>query len=230
MGLTGDCPAGRALAPIDIVKCWCYNRAENRMQISPGETRYGRLFVVSGPSGVGKDVVLERLFARVPGVVRSVSATTRALRPGETDGVDYHFLTQEQFEAGIARDYFLEYARYGEDLYGTPRDKVEELRARGQDVILKIEVQGAQEIRRLVPDAVLIFIQPPSLAELERRLRGRGTDSEARIRERLAIAPQELACIHAYDYLITNDTIDDAVDIFRAVIIAERHRILSTTP
>jgi guanylate kinase len=194
------------------------------------EARYGRLFVVSGPSGVGKDAVLERLLARVLGIVRSVSATTRARRPDETDGADYQFVTREQFEAGIARDHFLEYARYGENLYGTPRAGVEALRAQGQDVILKIEVQGAQEIRRLVPDAVLIFLQPPSLAELERRLRGRGTDTEASLQERLAIAQQELACIPAYDYLITNDNIDDAVETFRAVILAERHRILATTP
>src|SRR5262249_2648333 len=147
----------------------------------------GRLFVVSGPSGVGKDAVLERLFERMSGIVRSVSATTRAPRPGERDGVDYHFLTQDQFERGKERRFFLEWARYGDHCYGTPREKADELRARGLDVILKIEVQGAASVRELAPDAILIFIQPPSLTELERRLRGRGTDAEERIQARLEI-------------------------------------------
>lgn len=185
----------------------------------------GRLFVVSGPSGVGKDAVLERLFAETPGVVRSVSATTRAPRPGEVDGRDYHFLSREQFEAGIAGDFFFEYARYGENFYGTPREKVAEQRACGLDVILKIEVQGAQAVRLLAPDAVLVFIAPPSLEELERRLRGRGTDSEARIAERLAIAQSELACIPDYDYLIINNVLTKAVETLRAILVAERHRI-----
>lgn len=187
--------------------------------------RQGKLFVVSGPSGVGKDVVLEKLFPLLPGVVRSVSATTRAPREGEQDGVDYYFITREQFGKGIAEDYFLEYAQYGDDFYGTPRDKVEEQRARGLDVILKIEVQGALDVRRLVPDAVLVFLQPPSLEELERRLRGRGTDSDEKIRQRLAIAQTELACIPHYDYLVTNDRLDNAVDALRAIILAERCRI-----
>ncbi len=191
----------------------------------PDATGCGRLFVVSGPSGVGKDTVLDRLPAQLSGVVRSISATTRLRRPHETDGVDYYFLTRAEFETGIAQDRFLEYAVYSEYLYGTPRDRVAELRARGLDVILKIEVQGAERIKQLVPDAVLIFIQPPSLEELERRLRSRGTDNEARVQERLAIARAELACIPNYDYLITNDDLDAAVDALRSIFIAERCRI-----
>lgn len=192
-----------------------------------GEKRVeaGRLFVVSGPSGVGKDAVLERLFEHVPGVVRSVSATTRAMRPGETDGVDYYFFSREQFEEGIEGGFFFEYARYGENYYGTPRDRVAEQLAQGLDVILKIEVQGASAVRKLAPQAILVFIQPPSMAELERRLRGRGTDSEERILQRLAIAASELACISQYDYLITNDDLNEAVYSLRAVILAERLRI-----
>jgi guanylate kinase len=189
------------------------------------KNRQGKLFVVSGPSGVGKDTVLDKLFPLLPGVVRSVSATTRAPRPGETDGVDYHFFTREQFERGITEGFFLEYAQYGDNFYGTPRDRVEEQRRQGLDVILKIEVQGAQDIRRLVSDALLIFIQPPSLHALEQRLRGRGTDGEEKIQQRLDIARKELACIPHYDFLITNDKLDTAVDTLRSVIIAERCRI-----
>lgn len=202
------------------------NRTPQEM-MSTGEVggRAGRLFVVSGPSGVGKDTLLDRLFPRLPGVVRSVSATTRAPRQGEVDGVDYHFLTPEQFEQGIAENAFLEYAQYGAHFYGTPREWVEQRRAQGFDVILKIEVQGALEVRQRVPGAVLVFIEPPSLDELERRLRARGTDSEERVRERLAIAQRELVCIPHYHYLITNDDIEEAVDRLRAVILAERCRI-----
>lgn len=185
----------------------------------------GRLFVVSGPSGVGKDAVLDRALVRVPGVVRSVSATTRAPRPGEADGVDYHFLSWAEFEKDIAQGFFLEYARYGDNLYGTPLTKVAEQRARDLDVVLKIEVQGAQTVKRLVPDAVLIFVQPPSFAELERRLHLRATDSKSRIAERLATARAEMDCISFYDYLITNDDLEAATEALCAIIIAERHRI-----
>lgn len=203
------------------------------MQVAAEETvsqevpaRRGGLFVVSGPSGVGKDAVLERLFARpdVGGVARSVSATTRAPRQGETDGVDYHFLTRAQFEAGAGGGTFLEHAEYGGNLYGTPREGVEAQRARGHDVILKIEVKGADLVRRLAPDAVLVFLAPPSLDVLEARLRKRGTDDEASVRRRLAIAQDELACASRYDYIITNDTLDEAVDALRAVIVAHRFR------
>ncbi|HZO91890.1 MAG TPA: guanylate kinase [Chthonomonadaceae bacterium] len=187
--------------------------------------RRGLLFVVSGPSGVGKDTLLDRLLERVSGVVRSVSATTRTPRPGEIHGVDYFFLTRSEFETGIAQDLFLEYAPYGENLYGTPRQEVARLLERGLDVILKIEVKGALLVRRLAPEAILIFIQPPSLQELERRLRARGTDSEDRIAARLDIARTELVCIPQYDYLVTNDDLEAAVDALRSIILAERCRI-----
>src|SRR5581483_3232002 len=187
--------------------------------------QHGRLFVVSGPSGVGKDTVLARLFTRVTGAVRSVSATTRAPRPGEVEGRDYYFVSPAEFEAGIRAGRFLEYARYGEYLYGTPRDRVAEQRERGLDVILKIEVQGALLVKSLVPDAILIFLQPPSLEELERRLSARATDTEARIAERLAIARTELAALFQYDYLVTNDDLETAVETLRAILIAERCRI-----
>jgi len=188
-------------------------------------TQPGRLFVVSGPSGVGKDALLDKLFSRMVGIARSVSATTRPARAGEQEGVDYYFLSREQFRADIEAGLFLEYAVYGENLYGTPRKRIEELRSQGIDVVLKIEVQGAQSVRRIASDAILIFVQPPSLAELERRLRGRGSDSEARIAERLAIAHAEMQAISNYDYLITNDSLETATATLCAIIVAERHRI-----
>jgi guanylate kinase len=207
-----------------------HNRTIEEIPLRPGApdaTPPGKLFVVSGPSGVGKDAVLERLLTQLSGVVRSVSATTRAPRPGEVHGVDYYFLTRAEFQSWIDQGNFFEYERYGAHLYGTPRHKIAEMRARGLDVILKIEVIGAQKVRRQAVDTTLIFLQPPSLEELERRLRKRGTDTEARIRERLEIAQTELACIPFYDYLVTNDDLQTAVDAVRSIVIAERCRISS---
>ena len=205
------------------------NNSDNNAVLSPPDapalpTYAGRLFVVSGPSGVGKDSLLGRMYECLPGIVQSVSATTRSPRAGETDGKDYHFLKHEEFEADIARGYFLEHARYGPDYYGTPRRKVDALRAQGLDVVLKIEVQGAEQIKILVPDAILVFIKPPHFDELERRLRARGTDTDARIRERLADAQFEMAHIFRYDYALTNDDFNTAVTILCAIITAERER------
>lgn len=193
--------------------------------LNAAQTKHGRLIVVSGPSGVGKDAVLDLFFERMAGVVRSVSATTRDPRPGETDGRDYYFFTQERFAHGIANNYFLEYAQYGSNFYGTPSDKVNDLRAQGTDVILKIEVQGARDIKRIEPDAVMVFLCPPSFEELERRLRSRETDTDEQIAARLAIARGELTRIPDYDYLIVNDDLDTAVSTLCAVVTAERCRI-----
>jgi guanylate kinase len=200
------------------------NEQQMPAPIGPKPCPKGRLFVVSGPSGVGKDTLLEGLYARVPALVQSISATTRARRPQEIDGGDYHFLTPDQFRADIEAGRFLEYAIYGDSLYGTPADTVADQRARGLDVVLKIEVQGASQIRQLIPDAVLIFIAPPSLLELERRLRARNTDSEERIADRLRIAADEMARMSDYDYVVVNSEIDAAVDVLRCVVVAERHR------
>ena len=186
---------------------------------------YGRLFVVSGPSGVGKDALLSRVLGTVPGLTRSISATTRLPRPHEVNSADYHFITRAEFERAIAQNLFFEYAEYAGNLYGTLRDKVEEQRARGFDVVLKIEVQGARNVRKLAPDAILIFVQPPSMEELERRLRTRDTDSEERIQQRLATARIEMESVPLYDYLVTNDILEIAADALRAIVIAERHRI-----
>jgi len=187
----------------------------------------GRLFVLSGPSGVGKGSLLAALLDRVPGIVKSVSATTRLARPGEVDGVDYHFLTREQFVADIAADRFVEYAEYNRNYYGTPLAPVALLRDQGMDVVLEIEVQGAQIVRTVVPDTVLIFIQPPSIETLEERLRKRGSDSEIRIAERLSIATAEISCIPLYDYAIVNDDFDHALDQLRSILVAERCRVPS---
>jgi guanylate kinase len=188
-------------------------------------TMQGRLLVISGPSGVGKGTLLKRLFERLPGLVHSISATTRAPRPGEENGKHYYFMTREEFEDDIKHGFFLEYALYGENYYGTPKEPVQRLRKEGLDVVLEIEVQGAMQVRGRLPDATLIYIQPPSTKELERRLRHRGTETEERIQTRLAIAEQEQEYIPRYDYLITNDQLDEATDVLTSIVIAERHRV-----
>lgn len=184
-----------------------------------------KLIVLSGPSGVGKDTLIELLLQRVPGVVKCLTATTRPPREGERHGVDYLFLSQEEFERWIAEDRFLEYARYNQAYYGTPRYLAEESLAKGLDVILKIEVQGGLQVRQRAPDAVLIFVQPPSMEVLRQRLARRGTDTPDQIEHRLRIAEQEMQMIPHYDYLVTNDDLEQAVDLLRAIILAERARI-----
>lgn len=184
--------------------------------------------MLSGPSGVGKGSLLTALLGQVPGVARSISATTRAARPGETDGVDYHFLPRERFLADAADGRFYEYAEYNHNYYGTPYAQVDAMLDKGVDVILEIEVQGAKIVRGLMPDAILIFVQPPSLESLEDRLRKRGTDSEARIAERIQLAAAELSCLPLYDYSIVNDDFDQALDQLRCIVIAERCRIAET--
>ncbi len=191
--------------------------------------KQGRLLVVSGPSGVGKDTVLERLLdsaQRPPNLIRCVTATTRPPRAGETHGVDYFFFSREEFEARIAENFFLEYAPYGQRLYGTPRDFVERERARNNDVILKIEVQGALMVKKALPEAILLFLAPPSWEELERRLRSRQTDDEAAMQTRLQTARRELETAPLYDYLVVNDDLERAVETLRMIILAERCRIV----
>jgi len=191
--------------------------------------RRGNLIVLSGPSGVGKDAVLAPLFSAEncpPRLRRCITATTRAPRPGEIDGVDYFFLSGDEFQQRIDESFFLEHAAYAGRSYGTPRWWVEAEVAGGNDVLLKIDVQGALQVRAQVPDAVLVFIAPPTTEELERRLRGRdpGADS-LDLARRLAIARGELAPALEYDYLVVNDRIENAVAALRAIVIAERCRI-----
>ncbi len=184
----------------------------------------GLLFVVSAPAGCGKDTILEQLFKVTENVGYSVSATSRAPREGEIDGVHYHFRTREQFEQMIREDAVLEYTEYCGNYYGTPRKAVEDMLNSGKDVILKIEVEGAMNIKRLFPECCLVFILPPSMAELERRLRKRGTETEEKITERTAQAREELKYAENYDYLIVNGELSAAVDELKAVITAEKLR------
>lgn len=184
----------------------------------------GLLFVVSAPAGCGKDTILEQLFARTDTAGYSVSATTRAPREGEVDGVHYHFKTRGQFEQMIRDGEVLEYTEYCGNYYGTPKKGVEELTAQGRDVILKIEVEGAMNIKRLFPECCLVFILPPSLAELERRLRKRGTETEEKIIARTEQARREIELAENYDYLIVNGELSEAVDDLLAVLRAEKLR------
>ena len=189
-------------------------------------TRYDRgvLVIVSGPSGAGKSTIIAGVSKRRSDLRFSVSATTRAPRPGETDGVDYWFRTREEFRDMIEAGDFLEYAEYVGNFYGTPKAPVEENIAAGCNVLLDIEVQGAAQVMESRPDAVSVFLCPPSLEELEHRLRNRGTDSEEKIRERLLTAGREYAQAHKYDYIIINDIVEDAVRELDAIITAERCR------
>ena len=181
----------------------------------------GKTFIISGPSGVGKSTVLRSLLERRKNVYFSVSATTRDPRPGEEDGVHYHFLDVDTFRQWIANDEFLEYAEFVGNFYGTPRRFVDEAMERGEDVILDIEVQGAIQVTSKRPDAVRIFIAPPSWAELERRLTDRGTDSPDKIQKRLLRAKVEFQTAHTYDYFVINNTVEEAVEELNAIMTAE---------
>ena len=182
----------------------------------------GLLIVISGPSGVGKGTVRKALFEREGhDLVYSVSMTTRKPRDGEVDGSDYYFVSQEEFERQIENDNLLEYAKFVGNYYGTPFDKVEEQLDNGNEVVLEIEVQGAIQVKAKKPDAVFIFIAPPSYEALEQRLRRRGTESEEIIKERLDKAHREIEQAPAYDYIVINDDVDNAADRIMAIIRAE---------
>ena len=184
----------------------------------------GCLFVFTGPSGVGKGTLLKRVMEQEENLFLSISATTRAPRPEDKDGVTYYFITREQFEQKIAAGEFLEHAQYSGNYYGTPLAPIEEHLNRGEDVILEIEVQGAMQIREKRPDAAMIFVVPPDLPTLEARLRGRNTEDEETILKRLAISREELEQTGQFDYLVVNEELDRAVQELRAVLQAERTR------
>ncbi len=184
----------------------------------------GKTFIISGPSGVGKSTVLGALFEGRDDLYFSVSATTRAPRPTETPDVDYHFIEAETFRQWIEDGEFLEYAEYVGNFYGTPKKFVDAAMAEGKDVILDIEIQGATQVHELRPDVVRIFIAPPSWEELERRLTARGTDSPEKVQKRLLRAKVELENAGHYDYFVINDTVENAVQELRAIMLAEHCR------
>jgi len=184
----------------------------------------GILIVVSAPAGCGKDTILAEALAANGNLFYSVSATSRAMRNGETDGVSYHFRTREQFEKMIADGELLEYTQYCGNYYGTPKKAVEDMLAAGKDVILKIEVEGAANVKRIFPDCAMIFILPPSFEELNRRLHKRGTEDEETILRRIETAKRELTYAENYDYLIVNGELSEAVGGFLAAVSAEKNR------
>ena len=185
------------------------------------DMKKGKTVIISGPSGVGKSTVLSALLEKRSNVYFSVSATTRDPRPGELDGIHYHFMDVDSFRKWIAMDQFLEYAEYVGNFYGTPKRFVDEAMDQGKDVILDIEVQGAIQVTSKRPDAVRIFIAPPSWIELERRLTERGTDSKDKIQKRLLRAKVEFQTAHTYDYFVINDTVENAVKELDAIMTAE---------
>jgi guanylate kinase len=189
----------------------------------------GLLVVISGPSGVGKGTVRKALFNRTGhNLVYSISMTTRTPRAGEVNGTDYYFVTREEFKEQIAKDNLLEYAEFVGNMYGTPKDKVEQQLKEGNEVVLEIEVNGAMQVKQKMPNAVFIFIAPPSYKALEKRLATRGTEDEAVIKERLDKAHREICLAKEYDYIVINDEVDNAADRIMAIIRAEHAKCSRT--
>jgi guanylate kinase len=186
--------------------------------------RRGHIFVISGPSGVGKDALIDKLVAADPDLERSVSFTTRRPRPGEEDGVDYSFVRREEFERRIGNDEFLEHASYDGNLYGTSARRVQELIDSGHDVILKIDVKGAAQVRQRLPDATFIFLEPPSMEELVRRTALRDTESAEERSARQMIAEREMTYAPHYDHVVVNDDLDRAVAEVLEIIRGVRSR------
>lgn len=185
----------------------------------------GILIVVSGPSGAGKGTVVKELANANKNIAVSISATTRAPREGEQDGISYHFMSKDDFEKTVAEDGFLEYARYCENSYGTPKEQTYRWLEEGKDVILEIDVQGYENIKKKCPDCIGVFIMPPSMEVLEKRLRGRGTETDEQvILNRLKRAEEEIAIAPQYDYIIVNGPLEECVDDVLSVIRAEKLR------
>jgi guanylate kinase len=180
-----------------------------------------KVFVITGPSGVGKGTLIRALLDRIPALELSVSATTRAPRPGEVDSVAYHFLTHEQFQQRVSEDDFVEHAEYSGNRYGTLRSELESRLAAGVPVILEIEVQGARQVREKMPEAIQVFIAPPSPETLRTRLVGRGTDTPEQVQRRLETADAELAAQPEFPYVVVNDRLEDAIAELVGVVQSE---------
>jgi guanylate kinase len=177
-----------------------------------------RVYVITGPSGVGKGTLIRLLRERVPELALSVSATTRQARPGETQGVEYHFISDEEFARHVADGDFVEWAEYSGRRYGTLREELERHTSGGRPVVLEIEVQGARQVRETLPEAVQIFIRPPSDEALRDRLIGRGTDDAEQVERRLKVAEDELAAAGEFEHVVVNDRLDEAVDELAAIV------------
>jgi guanylate kinase len=190
----------------------------------PSKSR-GLLFIVSAPSGAGKTTLVERLVEQVPHLRLSRSYTSRAARDGETDGVDYNFVTRERFEAMVAVGEFLEWADVFGNLYGTSAADTERVLDSGIDLVLVIDVQGARKVRRRGIETTAVFVMPPSFEVLEARLRGRSKDADEVVRRRLQVAQQEVAAFVEYDFVVINDELTAAVDRLRSIVLAERARL-----
>ena len=192
---------------------------------SSGSGRRGLLFIVSAPSGAGKTTLVERLVEQTPHIRMSRSYTSRPARPGETDGVDYNFVSRDRFDAMIAAGEFLEWAPLYGHLYGTRAADTERMLTAGDDVVLVIDVQGARKVRASGMTITSVFLMPPSQDVLEQRLRGRRKDSEADIQRRLQVARDEVTAFSEYDFVVVNDEVSAAVDRLRAIVIAQRARL-----
>ena len=184
----------------------------------------GRVYIISGPSGSGKDTLLKKVFKRKPDIAFSISSITRDMRPGEVEGEKYNFISREKFEEMLQNDQLLEYNVFVGNYYGTPKAPVIDCIESGKDMLIEVDVNGASQIRKKMPEAISIFILPPSLEILKSRLTGRGTDSSEVIEKRLNEALREIACAKDYDYIVVNDNLDTAVDDFVSIMSVDEFR------